>query len=301
MAVVDLDGRTALVTGAGGGLGRAHALELAARGARVVVNDLGGASQDAAAAAVVDEIEARGGTAVAVEASVADQDGARAIVDAAIEQFGQLDIVVNNAGILRDRSFPKLEEQDLRQVLDVHLVGTFLVSQAAWPHLKGQEYGRIVNTTSPAGLFGNFGQANYAAAKAGIIGLTQTLAIEGRRSGILVNVVAPLAATRMTESILPGEVLDRLDPGLVSPVVAYLASEACDHTGGIFTAGGGFVGRTAMVQGEGVSFPDGITADGVAGRWADIVALGDLREFPAGAGAQSEWVVERGAGDTSPS
>lgn len=295
MSGVDLDGRVAVVTGAGGGLGRSHALSLAERGATVVVNDLDGGPDEPSAGAVVDEIAGAGGTAVAVESSVADTDGARAIVDTALEHFGRVDIVVNNAGLLRDRSFPKLEEQDLRQVLDVHLLGTFFVTQAAWPHMKERGYGRVVNTTSPAGLFGNFGQANYSAAKAGIIGLTQTLAIEGRRSGILANVVAPLAATRMTESILPQDVLDLLDPALVSPAVVFLASESCTDTGRVVTAGAGFVGRAAMVQADGVTFGDGVTPDDVADRWGDVVALADVREFPDGAGAHSEWVVEQGA------
>ncbi len=291
MSEIDLDGRVAVITGAGGGLGRSHALALAARGARVLVNDLGGGGPDGPSAnQVVAEIEDAGGTAVAREASVADAGAARGIIDAAVDAFGRIDVLVNNAGILRDRSFAKMTTDEVRDVLEVHLMGAFHLTMAAWPRFRDQGYGRVVNTTSPAGLFGNFGQANYAAAKMGLVGLTRTLAIEGQRSGINVNVVAPLAASRMTEEILPAEVLAKLDPDLVSPLVVYLASEACQESGSILTAGGGFVGRVAVVQGTGAVF-DGLTPEALAARWDEVVTLGEGYEFPGGAAEQGDWVV----------
>jgi NAD(P)-dependent dehydrogenase (short-subunit alcohol dehydrogenase family) len=290
---IDLDGRVAIVTGAGGGLGRSHANALAERGAKVVVNDLGDAEGDGPSAkAVVTEIEDAGGTALANTASVADPEAARGIVDAAIEAYGREAELVNNAGILRDRSFAKMAEQEVRDVLEVHVMGAFHLTMAAWPHLREQGYGRIVNTTSPAGLFGNFGQANYATAKLGLVGLTQTLAIEGKKAGINVNVIAPLAASRMTEAILPPEVLAKLDPDLVSPLVVYLGSETCTETGSIFTVGGGYVSRVAIVQGDGVVF-DEPSPEALADRWDDVIALGDGREFRGGAAEQGDWVVSR--------
>jgi NAD(P)-dependent dehydrogenase (short-subunit alcohol dehydrogenase family) len=292
---IDLDGRVAIVTGAGGGLGRSHALALAERGAKVVVNDLGDADADGdgpSAKAVVAEIEDAGGTALANASSVADAEAARGIVAAALEAYGRVDVLVNNAGILRDRSFAKMTEQEVRDVLEVHVMGAFHLTMAAWPHLREQGYGRIVNTTSPAGLFGNFGQANYATAKLGLVGLTQTLAIEGKKAGINVNVIAPLAASRMTEAILPPEVLAKLDPDLVSPLVVYLGSETCTETGSIFTVGGGYVSRVAIVQGDGVVF-DEPSPEALADRWDDVIALGDGREFRGGAAEQGDWVVSR--------
>lgn len=293
MSEIDLDGRVAIVTGAGGGLGRSHALALAARGAKVVVNDLGSPVGDGPSAkAVVAEIEQSGGTALENTASVADRDAAVGIVDAAREAYGRVDVLVNNAGILRDRSFAKMTEQEVRDVLEVHVMGAFHLTMAAWPHLREQEYGRVINTTSPAGLFGNFGQANYATAKMGLVGLTQTLAMEGRKFGINVNVIAPLAASRMTEAILPPEVLAKLDPELVSPVVVYLGSQTCTQTGSIFTVGGGYVSRVAIVQGDGVAFGE-LTPEALAERWDDVITLGEGREFPGGAAEQGDWVVSQ--------
>jgi NAD(P)-dependent dehydrogenase (short-subunit alcohol dehydrogenase family) len=244
---LNFDGRVAIVTGAGGGLGRCHALSLAARGARLVVNDLGGStdgigSSDSPADRVVKEILDAGGEAVASADSVATPAGARALVQTALDAYATVDIVVNNAGILRDRSFAKLTAADFEAVLDVHLRGTFHVSQAAFTVMKDNSYGRFVHTTSSAGLFGNFGQGNYAAAKCGVVGLSNVIAIEGAKYGIRSNVIAPMAKTRLTESLL-GPLADVLGPEQVTPLVTYLSSERCDLTHEIFSVGGGRYGR----------------------------------------------------------
>jgi NAD(P)-dependent dehydrogenase (short-subunit alcohol dehydrogenase family) len=299
VAQIDFDGRVAVVTGAGGGLGRSHALLLASRGAKVVVNDLGGnrageGGGEEMADKVVREIAEAGGEARANYASVADLEGARSIVDDAIEAYGKVDIVINNAGILRDKSFAKLTEEELDLVLKVHLYGTFYVTMAAWPHLREQGYGRVVNTTSGSGLYGNFGQANYAAAKLGIAGLTRTLAHEGAKYGINANVIAPVAKSRMTEDIMPPKLLEVLEPENVSPLVAFLASEACTETGRIFSVGGGYVARVAIVEGAGATFADGFTPDDVADRWDDVmrVDLGDTTaEFTHGVMEQTGKIV----------
>lgn len=288
MTTIDLDGRVAIVTGAGGGLGRHHALSLASRGARVVVNDLAG--DGPSAEEVVGEVEAAGGVATAFEGSVADAAVARRLVETTVERFGRVDALVNNAGILRDRSFAKMSEDNVRDVLEVHLMGAFHLTGAVWPHMKERGFGRIVNTTSPAGLFGNFGQANYAAAKMGLVGFTRTLAIEGARAGITANVIAPLAASRMTEQILPAEALAKLDPAEVSPLVTWLVSPDCDHTGGVFAAGGGFVARVAVLHGPGAVFSDGVTPEDLAERWDEVVAVEGGREFD-GAAAHGDWVL----------
>jgi NAD(P)-dependent dehydrogenase (short-subunit alcohol dehydrogenase family) len=240
-----LDGKVALVTGAGGGLGRAHALLLAREGAAVVVNDLGGArdgsgSGSRMADAVVEEIEAAGGRAVADHGSVSDPAAARAMVRTAVEQFGKLDICVNNAGILRDKSFRNMTDEMWDVVIDVHLRGTYLVSKAAWDQMVEQGTGgRIVNTSSTSGLIGNFGQANYGAAKAGIAGLTRVLALEGRKYGITVNTLAPAAWSRLTEDIMPKDVEARLAPEKVAPTVVWLCTDdAKGVTGRQFCVGG---------------------------------------------------------------
>jgi NAD(P)-dependent dehydrogenase (short-subunit alcohol dehydrogenase family) len=240
-----LDGKVALVTGAGGGLGRAHALLLAREGAAVVVNDLGGArdgsgSGSRMADAVVEEIEAAGGRAVADYGSVSDPAAARAMVRTAVEHFGKLDICVNNAGILRDKSFRNMTDEMWDVVVEVHLRGTYLVSKAAWDQMIEQGTGgRIVNTSSTSGLIGNFGQANYGAAKAGIAGLTRVLALEGRKYGITVNTLAPAAWSRLTEDIMPKDVEARLAPEKVAPTVVWLCTDdAKDVTGRQFCVGG---------------------------------------------------------------
>lgn len=239
----NFEGRTALITGAGGGLGREYALLLASRGAQVVVNDLGGAGTTGSAQRVVDEIVAAGGTAIANGDSVSDRAGAKAMVDAAVEAYGQLDIVVNNAGILRDKSFNKMTEPEIDVVIDVHLRGSFYVCLNAWQHMRENNYGRIINTTSNSGLIGNFGQSNYGAAKMGIVGLTRVLAIEGRGRNIHVNAIAPAATTQMTEGLLTPEAAAALSPARVAPVVAWLAHEECGTTGEVISAGGGRVAR----------------------------------------------------------
>jgi NAD(P)-dependent dehydrogenase (short-subunit alcohol dehydrogenase family) len=240
-----LDGKVAIVTGAGGGLGRCHALGLAAEGARVVVNDLGG-SRDGSGAGhsmadgVVAEIKAKGGEAVAHYGSVTNETDAAGMVAKAVEAFGRLDILVNNAGILRDRTFKKMTHAEWDIVIDVHLRGTYLVTRAAWDQLLAQaEGGRIINTSSTSGLIGNFGQANYGAAKAGIAGFTRVLALEGMKSGITVNTLAPAAFSRMTEDIMQEGQADRFAPDKVSPVVVWLCTdEAKDVTGRQFCVGG---------------------------------------------------------------
>jgi NAD(P)-dependent dehydrogenase (short-subunit alcohol dehydrogenase family) len=248
------------VTGAGNGLGRAHARLLAARGAQVVVNDLGGAVDGAGAssgpaAAVAREIEDAGGVALANTDTVATPDGGRALVDAAVEAFGGVDIVVNNAGILRDRAFHNLTPDELDPVLDVHLRGSFFVTVPAWRVMQERGYGRVVFTSSASGILGNFGQANYGAAKMGVVGMTRVLAVEGARHGIRVNAIAPMARTRMTDGLL-GDMHDRLDPELVSPVAAWLAHERCSVTGEVFTVGGGRVGRMFVGVTPGYFKPD---------------------------------------------
>jgi NAD(P)-dependent dehydrogenase (short-subunit alcohol dehydrogenase family) len=298
VAQIEYDGRVAIVTGAGGGLGRSHALLLASRGAKVVVNDLGGSRDGTGAGsemadAVVEEIVGAGGEAVANYDSVATWDGGEAIVTAALETFGRVDVVINNAGILRDTSFAKLEQDQLDLVLKVHLYGGFHVARAAWNHLKEQGYGRIISTTSGSGLYGNFGQSNYSAAKLGLVGLTRTLAIEGAKYGITAHAIAPVAASRMTEDVMPPQLLERLEPEFVSPLVAYLASEACTDTGQIYSVGGGYVARVAILEGEGATFQEVPTPEDVAGAWADIQRVGpDSRELTQGVFEQTGKITE---------
>ncbi len=247
MSELGFDGKVAIITGAGGGLGRSHALELAKRGALVVVNDLGGAtdgtgSSETAAEAVVNEIKAAGGEAVANYDSVGTPEGGAAIVQTAIDAYGRIDIVVNNAGILRDKSFHNMTPDLLNPVIDVHLKGAFHVTQPAYIRMREQGYGRIVNTTSPAGVFGNFGQTNYGAAKMGLVGFTRVLAVEGAKNNIKANAISPVAKTRMTEDLL-GPMADNLLPEHITPVVAWLAHEDCPVSGEVYSCGGGRVAR----------------------------------------------------------
>jgi NAD(P)-dependent dehydrogenase (short-subunit alcohol dehydrogenase family) len=273
MADLGFDGKVAIVTGAGGGLGRSHVLELARRGALVVVNDLGGSvdgtgSSATAAQAVVDEVKAAGGEAVANYDSVATPEGGRAIVQTALDAYGRIDIIVNNAGILRDSSFKNMDADKVQPVLDVHLKGAFNVTQPAWEHMRNQSYGRIVNTSSGAGIFGNFGQTNYGAAKMGLVGLTRVLAVEGAKYNIKANAIAPLAKTRMTEDIL-GPVADKVQPEQITPVVAYLVHEDVPVTGEVYSVGGGRVARVFIGLTPGIVDPK-LTAEAVRDHFDEI-------------------------------
>ena len=259
---IRFDGRVAIVTGAGGGLGRLHALALAARGAKVVVNDLGGTldgngGTPLAAQKVVDEITAAGGTAMASGASVTDAVAVQAMVDAAMAAWGRVDILVNNAGILRDKSFTKMTLDDFRLVVEVHLMGAVNCTKAVWDIMRAQNYGRIVMTTSSSGLYGNFGQSNYGAAKMALVGLMQTLSIEGAKNGIRVNCLAPTAATRMTENLMPEAVLQLLQPEAVTPgLLALVADDAPNRA--ILCAGAGAFERAhiTLTKGIFVGLPD---------------------------------------------
>ncbi|MEA3050139.1 MAG: hypothetical protein QOG84_1975 [Sphingomonadales bacterium] len=273
---ISFEGRVAIVTGAGGGLGRAYALELARRGARVVVNDLGGARDGTghsdAAAKVVAEIEAKGGTAMANGASVIDLAQVEAMVAKAKEAWGGVHILINNAGILRDKSFAKMELEDFRAVVDVHLIGSANCTKAVWETMRSQNYGRILMTSSSTGLYGNFGQANYGAAKLGLAGLTKTLHLEGAKHGIRVNTIAPTAATRMTEDIFPPDLLKLFEPENVVPAALYLVSEEAPSNM-IVGAGGGVVQAAYVTLTPGYALPDGRrTVEEVAAHWNEIVS-----------------------------
>lgn len=287
MADIRFDGKVAIVTGAGGGLGRQHALELGRRGAKVVVNDLGAAldgsgGSSAAAAAVVDEIKAAGGEAIADGGSVADDAGAANLVKRAMDAFGRIDILIANAGILRDKSFAKMEIADFEAVLDVHLMGTVKPLKAAWPIMREQKYGRVVVTTSSTGLYGNFGQANYGAAKASLVGLMRTLRIEGERDNVRVNAICPVAATRMTENILPPAIAERMKPEYVSPGVVYLVSEDAPN-GVILTAAAGAFAVAQLYETEGVYLGEaGLSAEEVRDNWAKITDPAGQQAYAAG-------------------
>ena len=270
--------RVIVVTGAGGGLGRDYALTLAAEGASVVVNDLGG-SRDGTGAGhnmadeVVKEIKDAGGRAAANYDSVATEEGATGIIKTALDEFGAVHGVVSNAGILRDGTFHKMTSENWDAVLKVHLYGGYNVLRAAWPHFREQSYGRVVVATSTSGLFGNFGQTNYGAAKLGLVGLINTLALEGAKYNIHANAVAPIAATRMTEDILPPEVFKKLTPEYVAPVVAYLCTEENPNNGSVFVVGGGKVQRVALFQNAGANFDTPPSVDDVAAQWDQITDL----------------------------
>ncbi len=271
---IRFDGRTAIVTGAGGGLGRGYALELARRGANVVVNDLGaardGSGASAAAEAVVDEIRSAGGTAVADGGDVTDFDAMTRMVEGARDRFGSVDILINNAGVLRDRSFANMSPADFEFVLRVHLVGSAIVTKAVWETMRFQRYGRILMTASSSGLYGNFGQANYGAAKLGIVGLARTLHLEGAKYGIHVNTIAPTAGTRMTEDIFPAEAFARFTPESVAPAALYLVSEDAPSNM-IVGAGAGVFQAAYVTLTEGVALHgDDLSPEGVAANWAAI-------------------------------
>jgi NAD(P)-dependent dehydrogenase (short-subunit alcohol dehydrogenase family) len=271
---IRFDDRVVVVTGAGAGLGRSHALEFARRGAKVVVNDLGGGGRgegksSEAADNVVEEIFQAGGEAVANYDSVEDGD---AIIRTALDNFDKVDVVVNNAGILRDASFAKMTDEDWDLIYRVHVLGAYKVTKAAWPIMLGQGYGRIVNTASAAGIYGNFGQANYSFAKCGLIGFTNTLAIEGARKGVKANVIAPVAGSRLTESILPKEVIEALKPEYVTPLVIKLCAENSEETGSLFEIGAGWISKLRWERSKGVCFSPSkeLTAEQIDVAWDQI-------------------------------
>jgi NAD(P)-dependent dehydrogenase (short-subunit alcohol dehydrogenase family) len=272
---IRFDGQVVIVTGAGAGLGRSHALQFAARGAKVVVNDFGGArdgtgGSTAAADAVVKEIEAAGGEAMANGADVSDFSSVQAMVDQVMAKWGRIDVLVANAGILRDKSFAKMDMPDFEKVIDVHLIGTANCARAVWPVMREQNYGRLVFTTSSSGMYGNFGQANYGAAKTGMIGLMNVLQIEGEKYGITVNTLSPTAVTRMTEELFSGPAKDLLTPETISPGVLFLASkEGPKRT--ILCAGGGCFARTYLHETEGVILTgEELSPEGVAAHFDEI-------------------------------
>ncbi len=266
MADLGFDGKVAIITGAGGGLGRQHALLLASRGAQIVINDLGGGidgsgGSEGPAHTAAKEIESLGGIAVADTHSVASPEGGAAIVKTALDAFGRVDIVINNAGILRDKTFHNMNAELLDPVIDVHLKGAFNVTRPAWVTMRQQGYGRVVSTSSAAGIFGNFGQTNYGAAKMGLVGFTRVLAVEGAKYNIKANVIAPLALTRMTEDIM-GPMASKVAPEKVSPVVAFLAHEDCPVSGEIYSVAGGRVARVFIAETRGF-YKDGLTMEDV--------------------------------------
>lgn len=277
------DDRVVIVTGAGNGLGKSHALEYARRGAKVVVNDLGGSTSGAGASGsvaqgVVDEIRAAGGEAVANTDSVEQGDK---IVQTAMDNYGRVDVVVNNAGILRDVSFAKMTKEDWDLILRVHLTGSCRVTQAAWPHMRNAGFGRILMTSSVAGIYGNFGQANYAAAKLGLVGLAQTLAIEGASKNILVNTIAPTAGSRLTATVLPQNVIDALKPEYVTPTVILLTHEDSSTTGKLFEVGGGCISQVRWEQTQGVFFMEDHSAEDLLARWDDATSFENARHATA--------------------
>ena len=290
---IRLDGQVAIVTGAGRGLGRSHALALAERGARIVVNDLGdesGHSSDADA--VVAEIEAAGGEAISNGANVADFLRVQSMVDQGLKAWGRIDILINNAGILRDKTFLKMSLDDFRHVIDVHLMGTVHCTKAVWEVMRDQDYGRIVFTTSSSGLYGNFGQSNYGAAKMAMVGLMNTLHLEGAKNNIHVNCLAPAAGTAMTEGLFPEPVFDLLSPESVSPGVVFLASEAAPSRK-VLSAGGGTFAIFKGFETAGVNLlPDNLSAEGVAGAWAALDDEAGMQELASGFEQSSKFAVK---------
>ena len=298
---IRFDERVVIVTGSGNGLGRSHALEFARRGARVVVNDLGAARDGSGASSqaaedVVAEIRAAGGEAIANGANVTDFAQVRTMVDEAIRTWGRVDVLVNNAGILRDKTFLKMELEDFRVVVDVHLNGAVNCTKAVWEQMREQQYGRIVMTSSSSGIYGNFGQTNYGAAKMALVGFMNSLALEGQKYGIQVNALAPIAATRMTEDLMTEDVLTLLEPEAVTPAVIFLAGDDAP-TRQIVAAGAGVFARIAIQETRGVFLaPDIRDAEHVASRWETIADTRGQTELGAG-GEQTVRVLRKAAGE----
>src|SRR5580698_1777500 len=283
---IRFDGKVAIVTGAGGGLGRAHALELARRGARLVINDLGGAvdgsgGNSEAAEKVVAEIKAAGGEAIANGASVTDDAGVAHLVKQTMDTWGRVDVLIANAGILRDKSFSKMELADFNAVMAVHVMGTVKPAKALWDIMKTQQYGRIVVTTSSTGLYGNFGQTNYGTAKLGLVGFMNTLKLEGAKDNIKVNAICPVAGTRMTENLMPPEMVAALKPEYVTPAVVFLASDNAP-TGVVISAAAGAFSSAQIVESNGVNLGHAATADDVAANWTKISDFTGAKHFTMG-------------------
>ncbi len=289
---IRFDDQVVMVTGSGNGLGKSHALEFARRGARVVVNDLGadrdgsGASSEAAKA-VVGEIQSNGGEAIANGANVADYGQVEAMVSEAIDKWGRIDVLVNNAGILRDKTFAKMDLADFQRVMDVHVKGSVNCTKAVWEHMRERQYGRIVMTTSSTGLYGNFGQANYGAAKLALVGFMNTLCLEGQKYGIRINALSPVAATRMTEDLMPEQVLQLLRPEAVTPAVIFMCGKDAPNRQIVAAGAGGFA-KVTIQETPGIFLPpDDRTAENVAARWDEIANTEGMREFQFG-GEQTE-------------
>jgi NAD(P)-dependent dehydrogenase (short-subunit alcohol dehydrogenase family) len=305
MTEISFAHRVAIVTGAGSGLGRVYALELAKRGAKVVVNDIGGArdgsggASQSAAEGVVEEITSLGGTAVANYDSVATVEGGQAIVDAAVEAFGKVDILINNAGIIRDKTIVKMDETDWERVMSVHLNGAYNVTRPAFIKMRDNKFGRVIFTTSAAGLYGNFGQANYSAAKMGLIGFMNTLKLEGEKYKITANAVAPVAATRLTEDIFPEDLIGKFKAESVAPLVLWLCSDECGASGSIYNAGTGFYCRAAVVTGPGVSLGDENnppTPEQIAENFQAISSLENAVEWQSATDALGAMLATKAAG-----
>ncbi len=289
---IRFDDQVVIVTGSGNGLGKSHVLEFARRGARVVVNDLGGARDGSggsseAAQAVVEEIVGSGGEAIANGANVAEYDQVKAMVAEAIDKWGRVDVLVNNAGILRDKTFAKMDLADFQMVMDVHLKGSVNCTKAVWEHMRGRQYGRILMTTSSTGLYGNFGQSNYGSAKMALVGLMNTLGLEGHKYGIKVNALSPIAATRMTEDVIPEKLLGLLHPEAVTPAVIFMCSEDAPSRQIIAAGAGGFA-KVTIQETPGVFLkPDSLDAENVAAGWDKIAETEGMRELQFG-GEQTE-------------
>jgi len=293
---LDFTDKVVIVTGAGGGLGKSHAVEFARRGAKVVVNDLGGSMDGSggsseAAEAVVAEIKQAGGEAIANGSSVTDDTGVENMIKQTMDAYGRIDVLVNNAGVLRDKSFAKMEVGDFTFVVDVHLFGTMKPTKAVWPIMKQQGYGRIMVTSSSSGLYGNFGQSNYGAAKLGVVGFMNTLKLEGQKDNIHINALAPVAWTRMTENLMPPEMEDMLTPERVTPAVVFMCSEGAP-TGKIICAGAGAYTSAAIVETKGVYLGENPSAEDVAENWETISKIDDAAKALFQGGEQTGRMFE---------